>query len=238
MKNSHILFLLVSLLLFAGTLKAEYVSENVTFKEAPGKQIASVDLDFSSYDLSTASNFTISFPLGLVSYFTVYNQSYSGEFEISAGTTYSGTLSYGLGVTADKGNGNTVQIADVLTPNYFNASYTIDQDVKLPQKQEYAGPNTADHILPTITLSDSDFLNLLDSNNHLRLDMIFTGPDGRLDNFPYTAGINPGYGVDSLVGLVEVSFNTTPVTPEPASLLIFGTAALFGIPVIRRFRRK
>jgi hypothetical protein len=48
-----------------------------------------------------------------------------------------------------------------------------------------------------------------------------------------------GYRVERLVGEVKVSFNSVPITPEPATLLIFGLAGLLGLPpIVRRFHPK
>ncbi|MDR2439230.1 MAG: hypothetical protein LBE12_07670, partial [Planctomycetaceae bacterium] len=87
-----------------------------------------------------------------------------------------------------------------------------------------------------LTLTAEQFNSLLDNDDHLNLSFIFTGPTGTLGDFPYGAGLTANYKTESLVGEIQVSFESAPVTPEPASLLIFGTAVILGFPLVRRCR--
>jgi hypothetical protein len=239
MKNFYTtLFLLVSLVMFVVSAKAEYVSEQFTFNKIPGGQSAYVDLDFSSYDLSTASSFIFEFPLGLTSYLRFTNEDYGGDYEINAGT-YSGTLTYNLGVAADNGNGS-IALTNVTNVDAVNVTYTVTNAVNLSEGNNYNTPNTAS-TLPTLpsklTLTADEFLNLLDTDNHLNMSFDFSGP--QIDyQFSLPPDINPGFKVESLAGEIKVSFDTAPVTPEPSSLLIFGAAMILGLPFAWRFRRK
>jgi hypothetical protein len=235
MKNLYpTLFLVVSLVMSVVSAKAEYVSEQLTFSKIPGGQSANVELDFSSYDLSTAHSFTFEFPLGLTSYLNLTNDDYGGDYEIDAGTVYTGTLQYQLGVTADNGNG-TVSLTDI-TVNDFDVTYTVADAVNLSEGNKYRIKTQS--VLPSqLTLTADEFLNLLDEDNHLNMDFNFLGPN--MDyGFTLPPGNNPGFKVEPLTGEIKVTLNTVPVTPEPASLLIFGAAVILGLPLALRFRRK
>ncbi|MDR0338439.1 MAG: hypothetical protein LBI18_15300 [Planctomycetaceae bacterium] len=217
--------------------QAEYLSESFTFGKVPGGQSASVELDFSSYDLSTANSFVFEFPLGLTSSFYFTNDDYGGDFSVPANTVYAGTVSYTLSVTADKGNGPIP--LDVTNVNEFDVAYTVTEAINLSEGDPaYRTLGTQSDLYPGLTLTASEFIDLLDADQHLNLDFAFTGPTGSLDSFLYQVGIASGIRVESLEGMITVSFDSAPVTPEPASWLIFGTAVILGIPIVRRFRRK
>ncbi|MDR2705616.1 MAG: PEP-CTERM sorting domain-containing protein [Planctomycetaceae bacterium] len=238
MKRIYILLLFVSLFAFVVSAKAEYVSEQFTFGKVSGGQAANVELDFSNYDLTTASEFTFEFPLGLTSEFYFRNDEYGGDFEIAAGTTYLGTLNYNLGITATIGNSSST-LVDGTTPTDFELSYTIENAVKLSEGDpRYYVQDTQRELPSKLVLTANEFLNLLDEDNHLNLSFDFKGPVGNLDNFPYGSGISTGYRVEALIGEINVSFETAPVAPEPATLLIFGLAGLLGLPIARRFHHK
>jgi hypothetical protein len=236
MKRIYILLSVLTLFVFVVSAKAEYVSvsKQVDFSKISGGQSASVELDFSTYDLTTASEFTFEFPLGLTSKFNVTNSDYGGDFEIAAGT-YSGTLQYRLGITDD--NSSKV-LADIANATDFEISYTIENMVTVSDGGKYSVTDSQRELSSRLTLTANEFLELLDEDKHLNLSFLFKGPSGTLRDFPYEAGLTTGYTVELLVGEINVSFETAPVTPEPATLLIFGLAGLLGLPIVRRFHRK
>lgn len=237
MKNFYTL--LFFLLMFAVSANAEYVTEQFTFVKVSGNQSAHVDLDFSRYDLSTVRDFTFEFPLGLTSSFYFTNVDYVGDFEISAGTAYTGTLNYGLGITADTGHGTEpITLLDSTSTKSFDVIYTITDTVNLSVGNTYFTPFSQNTLLGELTVSTEEFLNLLDNDNHLNLSFILDKPKTSLNDFPYPAGISSGLKVENLAGEMKVSFEAVSVTPEPASLFIFGTAVILGVPFVQRFLRK
>ncbi|MDR1271265.1 MAG: PEP-CTERM sorting domain-containing protein [Planctomycetaceae bacterium] len=238
MKNFYTtLFLLVSLVMFVVSAKAEYVSEQLTFNKIAGGQSADVELDFSSYDLSTASSFTFEFPLGLTSYLRFINEDYGGEYVINAGT-YLDTLTYKLSVVANKGNGSSVSLTkDDTSVSEVELTYTVAETVNLSEGNRYTISATESTLPSKLTLTAEEFLNLLDEDDHLNMSFNFRGQ--KFDpQFPPIPGINSGTQVESLVGEIKVSFDAAPVTPEPSSLLIFGAVMILGLPFAWRFRRK
>jgi hypothetical protein len=193
------------------------------------------DLSDYSGDLSQIKDWTISFSHAvLTSQMIIHNEGVIEDNTIYAGD-YEADLTYRLGITAA---GQTVSDGNARTIIDPPVYYQVENDVSLNLGETKTFEQVGTTEFEFQWTSEGAILSSFLDGNFLILDFNYRGLSGDLA-FDIPDGMTKGFRTVSLAGDIVLSF-AEPVsgTPEPATFLIFGTAAVIGLPVVRRMRRK